>query len=441
MNKRILNLAIPNIISNITVPLVGLVDVALMGHQQSVIYLGAIALGSMIFTFIYSAFGFLRMGTSGFTAQARGRRDFSLCIHTLGRAAIVAMAGTLLLWLLQIPIAHFTFWIIGASGQVEILARQYFYIRIWAAPATLGVYALSGWFLGMQNAKTPMVMALVINLANIIVSYSLIRFGGLKSDGVAWGTVIAQYCGLITGIVLFNRHYLKLVKYWSHKAMMDVNALKDFFHVNRDIFLRTILLTGTIFFFTSKSAVYGNTLLAVNTLLLQFLWIYSYFIDGFAFAAEALTGRYMGSGDKQKLSVVINRLFTWGLIISSLATIVYYTAGEYILQILTTNPTVLLAVKPYFLWAVAIPLTTFPAFLWDGIYIGATASVPMRNAMIASVFFVFLPAYYLLEPLMGNHGLWLAMTLFMISRGLFLSFRAKKAPFFTIPDKTSTPSS
>jgi MATE family multidrug resistance protein len=372
------------------------------------------------------------MGTSGFTAQAYGERSFKKSILTLSRALLVAWSAALILIVLQSPISWAVFQLVGGTPEVELHARQYFFIRIWAAPATLGIYAFTGWFLGMQNAKSPMIISISVNLLNIAFSWFFVRQLGMTSDGVALGTVLAQWSGLLLSLLLFFRYYKKLLRHWSRKAMMQVAAFKEFFRVNSDILVRTLLLTGTIFFFNAKSASMGNEILAVNALLLQFLWIYSFFIDGFAFAAEALVGKYTGAGDHNQLRLAIKYLFIWGLGISLPMTLVYYFGGDFILTILTSNQELIHTAQKYLFWTALIPIITFSAYLWDGIYVGATASRTMRNAMIFSSLGIFLPAFLLLEAPLGNHGLWLAMMLFMASRGVVLAIRSPKAIFSNI---------
>lgn len=427
MNKRILNLAIPNIISNLTVPLVGLTDLVLMGHQDSEVYMGAVSLGSMIFMFIYSGFGFLRMGTSGFTAQAYGARNLQESMSALSRALLVGLAAALLILTLQAPLGYLVFRFIDGSPEVEQLAKTYFYIRVWAAPATLSLYAFTGWFIGMQNAKSPMVIAITVNLLNVIFSIIFVKYFGMTADGVALGTLIAQYCGLILSIFLFVRFYGKITPHWTRKAMMKLAGFKEFFRVNSDILIRTLLLTGTIFYFNAKSAAFGDEILAVNSMLLQFLWIYSFFIDGFAFAAESLVGRYVGAKDPKNLKKAVRLLFIWGAGISIPMTLIYHFGGDLFLHLLTSVEDVYEAAQPFQFWTALIPVVTFAAFLWDGIYVGATASKTMRNAMIVSTLIVFLPSFFLLQKYFGNHGLWFALMLFMASRGIYLGLRSKKA--------------
>lgn len=429
MNRQILNLAVPNIISNITIPLLGMVDLAILGHLESEKYIGAIALGGLIFNFIYAFFSFLRMGTSGFTSQAFGENNQTEMILMFGRSMFFAIIGGVLIILLQYPIDLLSFNLLSGSNEVESLAKEYYYIRIYAAPASLGIMALSGWFIGMQNARIPMIIAILINIINIGANVIFVYGFGMKSDGVAWGTLIAQYAGLVTGIILFWRKYRSYFRYWESQLFFNLAKLKRFFKVNFDIIIRTLSLIFVFAFFTAESAKINDTILAVNTVLLQYLLVFSYLTDGFAHAAEALVGKYIGAKDNPNLKKVVRYLFLWGLIISIPFTLTYVFGGNYLLFILTDNPDVISAAAPYLFWIGVVPIVTFAAFIWDGVYIGATASKPMRNALLISTFIIFLPSYYLLNKPLGNHGLWLAIMLFMISRGVLLTMFARKHIF------------
>jgi len=427
MNRSILRLAIPFIISNLTVPILGMVDLALLGHLESEVYIGAIALGGMIFNIIYWGFGFLRMGTSGFTAQAFGKADEREAMLVLGRSGAVALAGGALILILQYPIAWLSFWVMDGSAEVEVLAREYFHIRVFAAPATIMLYAFSGWFLGMQNARYPMIVAIAVNILNLGFNFFFIYELGMKHDGVALGTVLAQYSGLALAIILFRRKYISYLNHLHFKAMMQVQAMKKFFLVNSDIVIRTLLLVFAFSFFTNQSARISNEVLATNTILLQYLFIFSYFIDGFANAAEAMVGKYVGAGNKTELKDVIRRIFLWGIYISIPFSLSYLIAGQNLLYLLTDQPDIIEKASGFLFWVALVPLVTFAAFIWDGVYIGATATPAMRNAMIVSTLLVFLPSYYLLIHPMGNHGLWLAMMLFMASRGIMLTVFYRRA--------------
>ncbi len=426
MNRQILRLALPNIISNVTVPLLGMVDLAIMGHLGSEVYVGAIALGVIIFNFIYWGFGFLRMGTSGFTAQAYGARDLREMTVILARSLVVALGAGLLIVLLQKPIISLSFYLIQGTEEVEALAKQYYSIRIWSAPATLCLYAFTGWFLGMQMARMTMIIAITVNVLNIGLNFVFVYGLGMKVEGVALGSLLAQYGGLLLAVILFLRYYSRLGKYFDMAALRQWDAFRRFFVVNKDILLRTLFLIVTFSFFTARSAAENNSILAVNTLLLQFLFIFSYFIDGFAYAAESLVGKYVGARDPVRLKAVIRHLFVWGFFLSIPFTIIYLVWDEAILRILTDNQPLISLAKDYMPWVVLVPFLSFAAFIWDGVFIGATRAAPMRNTLFVATFLIFLPTYFISREYIGNHGLWLAMILFMVTRGVMLGFYARK---------------
>lgn len=417
MNKRILSLAIPNIISNITVPLLGMVDLAIVGHLDSKKYIGAIALGSMIFNIIYWAFGFLRMGTSGMTAQALGARNLKEVHANLARSFMVAIVGAILLLLFQWPISKVAFYFIDGSAQVEKFAQSYFYIRIWAAPATIGMYAITGWLIGMQNTKAPMVVALVINVLNIGFNLLFVKVFDMKSDGVALGTVLAQYSGFILSIILVVVFYQKIFKYKDRAEILDFGKIKRFFLVNRDIFIRTMSLLAVFTFFTSKSASINTVILDANAILLQFLFIFSFLTDGFAYAAEALSGKFYGAGDKKRLLQFIHLIFRWGFGLSAIFTLLYLIGADILIGLLTNISEVIETCMEYKVWVLLIPLVSVASFIWDGIFIGITATKQMRNSMLISVFVIFFPVWYFLNNTYENHALWLAFLLFLLSRG------------------------
>jgi len=429
MNRKILKLAVPNIVTNITVPLLSIVDLSLMGHLESADYISAVALGGIIFSFIYAIFSFLRMGTTGFTAQAFGRKDNKEIRLIFNRAILVSISGGILMILLQKPVALLSFYLVDGSLHVEQLAAQYFHIRIFAAPATLGLLSLTGWFLGRQNARIPMILAILINILNILFNLLFVMVLDMKSDGVAYGTLIAQYAGFTVGIIFVLRSEGRKIFNNNLKEILDLQAMKKFFVVNRDILIRTVCLIFTFSFFTAQSAKVSDDILAVNTILLQYFMIFSYLIDGFAYAAESLVGKYVGANDTSQLKHSIKLLFKWGLLISIPFTLVYLFAGDYMLLILTNNLDIINQTSPYLFWMALIPLTTFVAFIWDGIYVGATASVQMRNVMLISTLLIFLPSYYLLVGALGNNGLWLALIFFMIGRGLLMTLFARRAIF------------
>nr|WP_319510140.1 MATE family efflux transporter [uncultured Draconibacterium sp.] len=426
MNKSILKLAIPNIISNITVPLLGLIDLALMGHLGSEVYIGAISLGSVIFNIIYWGFGFLRMSTSGFTAQAFGEKNSTEAISILIRALLLTLSISLVILFLQSPIAWGSFKLIGGSPEVETLANEYFRIRIWAAPAALSLFVFSGWFLGMQNARYPMIIAILVNVVNILLSVFFVFGLKMKSDGVALGTVISQYAGLITAVILLLRKYRDMLPMVTKTGVLHMKFLTNFFKVNSDIFIRSFCIIIVFTFFTSKSASINDTILAVNSILLQFLMFFSFFIDGFAFAGEALVGKFIGAKQIENLKKVVKLLIYWGLGLAAIFTVLYLSGTNFILKLLTSQEKVIESAQKFLFWVVLIPVASVGSFIWDGIYIGATSSRAMRNSLLVSTFLVFAPVYYFLNPVWNNHALWMGMLLFMFSRGAILSLMYKK---------------
>jgi len=437
VNRSILRLAIPNIISNLSVPLLSSVDTILMGHLPNIYYIGAIAVGGMIFNFLYWGFGFLRMGTTGLTAQAFGNHQEAEVMDILGRALAVSLFSGLLLILFQWPISKTTFYLIDASYDVELHAQVYFDIRIYAAPATLSLYAFHGWFLGMQNAKYPLYLTLIVNFLNIVFNLIFIKVFQLTADGVALGTVISQYIGLFIAIYLMYKKFPYLLKKLSLSTILHLPALKRFFTVNFDILVRTLLLIFAFAFFTAKSAEFGDDILAANTILMQFWNILAFGIDGFAFAAESIIGKYVGARDKSGLKKAIKYIFIWGVGLGLVFTAIFLIFGELIIEIYTDKEALVLLTLAYLSWTIIAPVLNSVCYVWDGIYIGATASSAMRNSTVVATIIIFLPAYYLAKPVLGNHGLWLAMTIFMFTRGLTLSIMARKHIFNRYPgDKT-----
>ena len=431
LNRSILRLAIPNIISNITVPLLGFVDMMLMGHQDSVAYIGAIGLGGTIFSVMYSIFSFMRAGTTGFTAQAYGANDRAEIAYSLYRSLCIALIATVLVLSLQSPVEWLSMKLLNGSEEVLAYTSTYFRVRIWAAPAVLCLYAFNGWYIGMQNTTIPMIIAILTNVVNIVLSVIFVNAMGMGVTGVALGTVIAQYCGLLTAIIfLFAkfRHHLIPIR---RVILLQADKLKRFFKVNADFMIRSILLVLSIAFFNNQSAKLGDDMLAVNMILMQFFYIFSYFTDGFAYAGEALVGRFTGAHDPKQLRQTVKLLFLWGFLIALPFTVLYALFPDWFIRLVSDQPSIIPMAQPYHIYLASIPLITFAAFLWDGVYIGATAARAIRNTMLISAIGVFLPATLLLMPRFGNHGLWIAFLLFMVARGLSMTLMAKKAVFET----------
>lgn len=416
MNKEILRLAVPNILSNISIPLLSTVDTILMGHL-SASHIGAVGLGAIIFNFVYWNFGFLRMGTTGITAQAYGREDQMEISSTFWRSVLIALllAGGLLL--LQVPFGNFAFWAMQVSDSQSSMVADYFYTRIWAAPATFLLYAIFGWFFGMQNAIYPLILTIFINILNIIANLYFVYHLNMEVEGVALGTVVAQYAGLLLAIVFLLYKYKDEVTAFGWEMVLKASALKQFLIINRDIFLRTICLTSVFAFFHSASSQAGETILAINIILLQLLNWMSYGVDGFAFAAESLVGKYFGKKDKQGLSKIIRHSLFWGGVLALLYSLVYGVFGKSLIHIFTDIESVRTDTYPYLWWMVLIPFFGAGSYIWDGIFIGLTASKSMRDSMALS-FVIFCGTYYFLSSPFGNHGLWASLLIFLMSRTL-----------------------
>ena len=425
VNKRILQIAVPSIISNITVPLLGLIDVTIVGHLGAAAYIGAIAVGGMLFNIIYWIFGFLRMGTSGMTSQAYGKHDLDEVARLLLRSVGVGLLIAIILVTLQYPIRKLAFTFIQTTEEVERLATLYFRICIWGAPAMLGLYGFAGWFIGMQNSRFPMYIAITQNIVNIAASLCFVYLFHMKVAGVAWGTLTAQYAGFLMALLLWRRYYGGLKKHVAWHEVLKKEAMLRFFQVNRDIFLRTLCLVIVTLFFTSAGAAQGEIVLAVNTLLMQLFTLFSYIMDGFAYSGEALVGKYVGANNQPALYRTVRQLFIWGVGLSTGFTLLYFFGGKSFLGLLTNEISVIREAENYFYWVLAIPLTGFAAFLWDGIFIGATATRQMFYSMLVASGSFFL-VYYSLHEWMGNHALWLAFIVYLSLRGIMQAALSRK---------------
>ena len=427
VNKEIYRLALPNIVSNFSIPLLGAVDTALMGRLESEYYLGAVGIGGIIFSFIYWGFGFLRMATTGLTAQAFGEKDLQECGRLLLRAVCIGIASSLFLFIFQWQLIDLSFLLINASPEVEHFARVYFHIRLYAAPATLCLHAFHGVFLGLQNARYPMLLTLVVNLVNIALNLVFVRLLGMKVEGVALATVIAQYVGLFLAVLLFSRYYRGILPAWDFREILAFSKLKRFLDISGDIFIRTCCLVFSHAVFTAKSAALSDTVLAINTILLQFINLLSYTIDGLAFAAESLIGKYKGARDMPNFKRTTRQIFFWSFLFGGVIMLIFLIFGEQLLHLFTDQIPLITQAKSYLIWIIVAPIVNVAAYIWDGIFLGATASKALRNSVILSTL-LFLSAVYLLIPF-GNHGLWGALTLLLIARGVSLTVLAPKYLF------------
>lgn len=423
MNKEILKLAIPNIISNISVPLLSTVDTLLMG-RQSAAHLGAVGLGAMVFNFIYWNFGFLRMGTTGMTAQAFGRNNKTEIMSVLVRATLLSGFLALVIYIFRFPLFDLSCTLLNVRQDQITLIGDYFFIRLLAAPATLLLYVLMGWFFGMQNAVIPLVLTIAGNVVNIFFSAYLVQVRDLGIAGVAWGTVIAQYFGVGLAIIFLGWRYKALLKHIVWKTIMQWTEFLHFLNINKDLFIRTVGLTFAFGFFYSMSSSGGELILAANVVLLQFVNWMSYGIDGFAYASESIVGKYHGRRDKAQVNKAIRLSFFWALTFAALYAFLYWVLGDLLLTVFTDKPEIIAAAKDYLWWMILFPLFAFASYIWDGIYIGFTASKSMRNSMIVSLI-IYLGVYYLTLQ-WGNHGLWLSLLSLMIARGLVQTYLYRK---------------
>lgn len=411
LNREILRLSVPSILAGITVPLVGMVDTAIAGHLGGAVatQIGAISVGSMVLSLLYWVFGFLRTGTGGLTAQAFGREDPAeagrIFLRGTGLALLAAAAALLLQW----PFFKGVMLIPDATPEVRELAERYFFIRIWAAPATMTLMALRGWFVGMQNSIDSMWTDLIINAVNIGASL-LLAFGagtwpGLGFAGIPLGTVIAQYCGLAYALWVCYHKYGRSV--FSHLRRRDFsNLLHDgsmgsFFRMNLDLFARSLFFILIYIGFTMISAGYGDLMLAAGSILMQLLMFFSYFTDGFAYAGEALSGRFIGAQDTPMLRRSVRLVFAWSAGIALLFIGIYAAAGTPALRLLTSDEAVVQACRQFLPWLLLMPPLGCAAFTWDGIYMGATASRGLRDSMAAAAvafFAVWYAGKWLLHP-------------------------------------------
>ena len=423
INREILSIAVPSIITNITTPLLALMDVVIVGHMGSAGYIAAIAIGGTIFNMLYWLFAFLRMGSSGLTAQAHGANDKNSCDLVLARGLLVAFAASVIMLLCKNLILTFANGILEVKSDIGIIVGEYFSILIWGAPAYLGTFVLTGWFLGLKNAKAPMWVSFIINLSNIAISLFLVFILGLKVKGVACGTLSAQWIGFIVGISIAFVKYRP--RFPSLNSLVNPTELKRFFSVNIDILFRTLCLIAVTVWFTRVGSTQGTVILAVNTLLMQFFILFSYFMDGFAFAGESLCGNSIGKQDIYELNSTIKALFRWSAIMVIIFTVLYAVAGEWIMTLLSNDKNVISSSKEFFAWVIAIPAVGFAAFTWDGIFIGATRTREMLIS-IAIATLVYFTLYSTLFGTLGNHGLWIAFLAYLLSRGLMLTFLRHK---------------
>ncbi len=428
MNREILRIAVPNIISNITVPLMGIVSTAIAGHWgDSAHTIGALAIGVSIFNFIYWNCSFIRMGTSGLTAQAFGAGDFSECTNMLVRALAVSVVLGAAVLVLQYPLGELSLMVMNGDD----LSREYFYARIWAVPAGIILFGFNGWFTGMQNALIPMVTSITVNAVHIGCSLWFAFGFGMGIVGIAYASVVAQYTGVLLSVLLLWRRYRNVLTRVDWQSVLDIEPMRRFFRINRDIIIRTFCIVIVYTFFTAASARMDNAvMLAVNTMLLQLFTMFSYMNDGFAYAAEALTGRFIGARDELSLRDCVRKCFVWAFSIAVLFVGVYIGWWREILGLFldsgaSDSGAILDLANEYVVWVIIIPLAAAMPFLMDGIMVGATQTRVMRNSMLLATAAHF-AIFYGLHPFIGNNALWLAFTLYMFLRGVFQYFMSDR---------------
>ena len=421
-DRQTWRLVVPIVLTNITVPLLGIVDTAVVGHLPGAHYLGAVAIGSLVFSILYASMFFLRMGTTGLTSQSVGAEDDAEVRAWLMRGVVLAVGIGALLIGLQVPIGIAVLSWAGGSDDVMSLARDYFAIRIWSAPATLINFVVLGWFIGTQNARPALVTQVVLNSLNIVLDIWFVIGLDLGVAGVAYATLIAEVVGAAFGLYLVERHARRLAGGWSLDSALKKDKLMRMVRINGDIFVRSLCLQVSFFIFTSSGARQGDVTLAANTILLKFTMFTAYALDAFANAAEALAGKAYGANSRADFRGAVLASSRWALVFALLFTGFYGIVGTFLIDALTTVEAVRHEARLYLPWLIASPLISVWSFQLDGIFVGATKTAVMRNAMILSMFGYFL-CLYLFVPTFGNHGLWLALMVFFVMRAVTLGIR------------------
>lgn len=418
LNREITRLALPSILANMTIPVVGLVDTAIAGHihapgAESSSVIAAVSVASLIFMIIYWGAGFLRTGTGGLTAQAFGEKDAEKAVTILARGLLLALVGAAAFIILQWPVGKLGVLLTGASREAKDLAETYFFVRIWAAPATLSLMVFSGWFIGMQDSRTSMWKDLIVNGVNIVASFFLAlgagTWEGMGIAGVALGTVIAQYTGLAYCIFVCFTRYRKVIDQFTVielKVSLAKERLSEFMTLNKDLFWRSVYMIGVYVGYIIISSLYGDKMMACGAILNQMLMLFSYFADGFAHAGEALTGRFIGEKDRFMLEDVVKHVFAWAMGGAAVFAIVYWMGSLPILKLMSEDVVIVDACKSFLPWLIFMPLVGFAAFTWDGIYLGATSSRLMKKSMKYSF--------------VGFGGVWIVSAFFLLLGKAFI---------------------
>jgi len=423
-NQTIWHLAGPMILANISIPLLGMVDTAVVGHLDSAHYLGGVAIGSLIFSFLFWGFGFLRMATTGLTAQAQGANNDKLTHKILQHSLLLAAVIAVTILVLQIPISQLAFYLIDSSEQVTNAARTYFDIRIWSTPAILINYVILGWLIGRGATKQALFLVLAVTISNMVLDIIFVNYLGMDVDGVALASVIAEYIGLIVGLRILIHHGIGRDIFIRDPVTHRLHT-QNWLQLHGNIFIRTLCLIFSFAFFTTQGAKQGDIILAANAVLINFIIFMAFVLDGFANAIEVITGKAIGSKNRQQLKQGFKLSTMWAFSLACIFSVIYFLFGSDIIGLLTTIPEVVDIANDYLIWLIVIPVIAVWTYLFDGFFIGATRSVEMRNTMLFSTLFCYLPAWYLLQPL-KNDGLWLALLIFLAARGISQSFYLSK---------------
>ncbi len=425
-HRAVWSIAAPMILSNLSIPLLGMVDSGVAGHLPGPVYLGAVAVGATIFNFLFMGLNFLRMGTTGITAQAFGAGKQDVLREALGRSILIALALATALIVLQVPLREIFLYFVAPAEEVKSFTRTYFEIRIWSAPAVLVNFAMLGWFLGLQNARVPLVLLLTINITNMALDLLFVVGLGYHVDGIAAASVIAEFTGLVVGLFFVSRELKNHPGRFSLHALVNRQQLIHTIHINGNILVRTLCLMFSFAFFTAMSARQGELILAANALLLNLQFFMAYGLDGFAHAAEALVGRALGMQKRASFELAIRRCLQWSLLVALLFSVIYALLGNGIIALLTDIKSVRTTAAVFLPWMILSPWISVWPFLYDGVFIGATWVREMRNSMLFSTFLIYVPAWYLTRG-WDNHGLWLAFMIFMAARGvsMFALYRAR----------------
>ncbi|MDE6715020.1 MAG: MATE family efflux transporter [Muribaculaceae bacterium] len=426
IDKEILRIAVPSIVTNITVPLLGLIDVAISGHLQNVAYIGAVAAGGMMFNLAYWSFGFLRMGTTGITAQAYGENSVQNASSTLHRSVLIALLVGIVLILSRVPVSEFLLRVISPSAEVEEWARRYYNICVWGAPALLCTMVIKGWILGLQNAAVPMIVSISVNLLNIAFSFIAVFVVNTGFVGIAYGTLLAEWCGFIIALALMIgkfRHWMERV---SVSKLLDKSELMKFFHVNSDIFFRSLIMLSVTLAITAVGARAGDIVLAINAVVMQLFMFFAYLLDGFAFSGEALVGKYIGANDRYNMHRVVKRLFVWGMGVAAIFVVLYAPGLPYILRLLTDEEVIFNGVLDCRIWCVLFVIIGIVPFVWDGVFIGLTATRQMLICTILATAVFFGVYFYAVivgeNTIFSNARLWLSFVLYLGMRGVVLTY-------------------